>query len=66
VEADSPAARRGIQAGDVITAVNHKPVTSPKQFREAVKNAGRKGVILNLISVRDGASEFKILKDTGD
>ena len=66
VEADSPAARRGIEAGDIITAVNHKSITSQKQFREAVNRAGAKGVILNLIRARDGASEFKILKDTGD
>jgi serine protease Do len=66
VEADSPAARRGIEPGDIITAVNHKAITSLQQFRDAVKNAGPKGVILNLINARDRASEFKILKDTGD
>ncbi|MCI0540086.1 MAG: trypsin-like peptidase domain-containing protein [Verrucomicrobiales bacterium] len=66
VEADSPAARRGIVPGDIITAVNYKSVTSPNQLREALKNAGPKGVVLNLLSARDGAPEFKILKDTGE
>jgi serine protease Do len=66
IEAEGPAALRGISPGDIITAVNHKAVTSPKQFREAVKEAGPKGVLLNLLNARDGAPEFKILKDTGD
>jgi Do/DeqQ family serine protease len=66
VEQNSPAARKGIQTGDVITAVDHKAVNSPRQFRDALKNSGTKGVVLNLISSRDGASEFKVLKDTGD
>jgi len=62
VEAGSPAQRQGIQAGDIITDVNRKPVTSAKQFREAVKGADpKKGIIINLTS--HGTSKFEILKD---
>ena len=65
VEADSAAARGGIKAGDVITEINHQGVTSPKQFRDAIKNADRKkGVIINLTS--GGTSRFEVLKDSGD
>jgi len=65
VEADSPAARSEIKSGDVITEVNHQRVTSPKQFRDAIRNAdARKGVTLNLIS--DGTRRFEVLKDSGD
>jgi len=66
VEEDSPAAERGLRDGDIISAVNHKAVTTPKQFREAVKDAGSKGVILKVISAAGGVSEVKILKDQGE
>jgi serine protease Do len=33
VEADSVAAKAGVKAGDVITALNGKPVTSPSELR---------------------------------
>ena len=65
VEADSPAERSGIKRGDVITEINHQSVRSPKQFRDAIKNAdAKKGVIINLIS--GGTSRFEVLKDSGD
>jgi serine protease Do len=65
VEADSAAARRGIKAGDVITEINHQGVTSPNQFRDALKNAdAKKGVVINLTS--GGTSRFEVLKDSGD
>ena len=65
VDPDSPAARGGIKPGDLITEVNHQPVTTPKQFREAIKNADvKKGVVINLIS--GGTSRFELLKDSGD
>ena len=34
VEADSPAAQRGLRAGDVITAVNRRPVTTIPELRQ--------------------------------
>lgn len=63
VDQDSPADEQGIQPGDVITAVNRQPVTSPRQFRQALKAAdAKKGIIINLIS--NGASRMVILKDS--
>jgi len=62
VEAGSIAARKGIQAGDIITDVNKKPITTAKQFREVVKAADlKKGVIINFTS--RGTSRFEILKE---
>ena len=61
VEKDSPAARRGIKAGDVITSVNQQQTDTPKQFREALKKADlKKGVLVNLVS--DHSARFEILK----
>jgi serine protease Do len=61
VDKDSPASRKGLRQGDIITSVDHQPVTSPKQFSEALKRADlQKGVLLNLIS--NGNARFEILK----
>ena len=38
VESDSPAAQRGLQAGDVITAVNRRPVRNLQQLTEIAQN----------------------------
>jgi serine protease Do len=61
----SPAERKGLRPGDIITEVNQKAVTTPKQFRDALKGADlKKGVILNFIS--RGTSKFEILKESGE
>jgi S1-C subfamily serine protease len=39
VDADSPASRAGLRAGDVITAVNREPVTSASDLQRAVRSA---------------------------
>ena len=63
VEVDSPAYEKGIQPGDVITEINRQPVTSPRQFRQALKSAdSRKGLMLNLIS--NGTKRMVILSAT--
>ena len=65
VERGSVAARKGIAVGDIITAVNHKNVTTPKQFNDALKSAeSKKGVILDFIS--KGVKKFEVLKDGGE
>lgn len=62
VERDGLAARSQIKPGDIITEVNQRPVTSPREFRAALQTADpKKGVILNLISGK--TSRFEILKD---
>ncbi|WP_186135296.1 PDZ domain-containing protein, partial [Burkholderia gladioli] len=52
VDPKGPAAKAGLQPGDVILAVNGRPVTSPEQLRDAVKNAGNS---LALLIQRDDA-----------
>ncbi|MBI3417347.1 MAG: trypsin-like peptidase domain-containing protein [Verrucomicrobia bacterium] len=65
VEPGSLAESRGIKAGDIITKVNRKPVTSPKEFRDAFKDADlKKGVSIQL-GGKDG-KRFEFLKESGD
>ena len=64
VERGSPAERKGIKAGDVITEVNGKTVANPKQFAQALKAADpKKGVVL--IYTSRGTSKVEILKEEG-
>jgi S1-C subfamily serine protease len=62
VEQDTPAARNGIKPGDIITAINQRPVGSPKQFQEAIaKTDIKKGVMVTLLS--GNTARFEILKE---
>lgn len=64
VEADSPAARQGLKAGDVITSVDQHDVTSAKQYRNLIKGTDlQRGVLLNLLT--DHMAHFVILKEAG-
>jgi serine protease Do len=64
VDQDSLADERGIRAGDVITEINRQRITTPRQFRDAVKTADpKRGLMVYLVS--EGASRFVILKDSG-
>lgn len=60
VQSTGPAAAAGLQAGDVIQEVNHKPVTSPEQFRSEVQRAGRQPLLL-LID-RGGQHVFVVIQ----
>jgi serine protease Do len=61
VEKNSPAGRKGLKAGDVITSIDQEPVNDPKQFQAAVKKADlQKGVLVNLVN--GDSSRFEILK----
>jgi len=65
VERGSAAERAGLRAGDIITEINHKAVSTPKQFRDTIKAADpKKGVIINFTS--RGTSRFEILKESGE
>ena len=52
VDADSPAANAGLKAGDVVTAVNGKPVAGPSALIEAVRTA-EDGATLRIDYTRD-------------
>ena len=61
VETGSPAAKRGITAGTIITEINRKPVSDLQDFRDALKGTDlKKGVRLGIIS--EGFSKFEVLK----
>ncbi|MBV9863271.1 MAG: DegQ family serine endoprotease [Alphaproteobacteria bacterium] len=57
VAGDSPAAALGIQPGDVIVSVDQKPVNSPQEAADRLKEAATHGNILLLLN-RHGSSEF--------
>jgi serine protease Do len=62
VDPDSDAADRGIQTGDVITAVNSEEVASVKDVTDAMDKAakaGRKSVLVQIS--RDSANRFVAL-----
>ena len=58
VEAGSPAAARGLRAGDVIVAVNRKPVRNVAEFQTALNEAGR---VVALDVLRGDTSLFIII-----
>jgi serine protease Do len=55
VDEDSPAARAGIQEGDVIQEVNRQRVTSVKELESALSGAQGGGTVLVLVKREDGA-----------
>ncbi len=65
VQRGSAAERKGIKPGDVITEVNGKAVSTPKQFQQAMKAAdAKKGVVI--IFTSRGTSKVEVLRDTGE
>jgi Do/DeqQ family serine protease len=58
IDPDSPAAREGLQQGDVITQVNHKNVTSVAEFNAAVHQGGGAGGRTLLLVRRGQGSTF--------
>ena len=65
VEAGTPAARKGIKPGDIITGVDKQAVANPQQFQDALKKADlKKGISLNL---RSGSSQkVEVLKEAAE
>jgi serine protease Do len=65
VERGSLAEARQIKPGDIITKVNRKSVTTPKEFREALEGVDlKKGISIQLIG--EGGKRFEFLKESGD
>ncbi len=65
VERGSPADLKGFAPGDVITEVDGKTVSSPKQFLQALKATDPKKGAVILFTTR-GTSKVEILKESGD
>ena len=65
VERSSMAERKGIKPGDVITEVNGKPVSSPKQFSQAIKTADVKRGVVIIYTTR-GTSKIEVLREEGE
>ncbi len=59
VDDDSPAAQAGLQSGDVILQVNHKPVTSVSQFNQAVREGASRESTLLLVRIQNGGTQFR-------
>jgi serine protease Do len=59
VDPNSKAAEAGLQRGDVIQEVNHKPVNTVEQFRAAVREAGTAPILL-LVN-QGGQTGFRVL-----
>ena len=55
VQPDSPAAKAGLKAGDVITAVGDAPISSPSDLTRAVRGAAE-GSDLSITYMRDKKS----------
>lgn len=65
IEQGSAAERKGIKPGDVITEVNSKPVGSPKQFVQLVKEGdAKRGIVI--IYTTKGTSKIEVLRDDGE
>jgi len=61
VDRNSPAARKGVKPGDVITSVDEQPTNTPKQFTAALKKADiKKGILLNFVS--SSTPRFEVIK----
>ncbi len=61
IDDQSAAAQAGLQRGDVIQEVNHKPVRNVAEFEQAVNAAGRNPVLL-LVN-RGGNTSFLVLEN---
>ena len=60
VEPSSPAAVAGIQAGDLIQEVNHKPVHNVNEYQQAI-SASKGGPVLLLIN-RGGTTHYVLIQ----
>ncbi|MFY9528350.1 MAG: DegQ family serine endoprotease [Candidatus Acidiferrales bacterium] len=60
IEPSSPAAAVGLNRGDVIQEINHKPVRNTEDYREALASTGRQSVLL-LVN-RGGITRYVVVE----
>ncbi len=64
VDQDSAAADAGLQPGDVIEEINHRPVSNAEQAVRMTEKTTSKMTLLRVW--RDGASHFLVVDETGE
>ena len=62
VDPSSPAATTGLNRGDVIQEVNHKPVHNVDEYNQAISSSGKKPVLL-LVN-HGGRTNFIVVEPT--
>ena len=62
LDEDSPAAAAGLQSGDVIVQVNHKPVNTVAEFNNAVRAGSSRESTLILVK-RGAATKFVVVQN---
>jgi serine protease Do len=62
VDQDSAAAAAGVDRGDVIEEVNHKPVTNTDSYRQAIASAGNQPVLLLIYNAQAGGTEYVVVQ----
>ena len=60
VEEGSIAGEAGLQGGDVIIAVNRKPISSMPEYLDAIRVAGKKGSVALLVKRGDASIYFAL------
>jgi serine protease Do len=61
VDASSAAAAAGLDRGDVIEEVNHKPVHNITEYKQAVAAAGKQPVLL-LVNLQGGVTQYMVIE----
>ncbi len=66
IQKDSPAYKAGLNKGDLIIEVQHKPVTSVDEFHQAILKIQQEEDILMFIKRQNKTSKFIVLKQKKD
>jgi len=61
VDPSSAAAAAGLDRGDVIQEVNHKPVHNIAEYKQAVAAAGKQPVLL-LVNLQGGVTQYMVIE----
>jgi serine protease Do len=61
VDPSSAAAAAGLDRGDVIQEVNHKPVHSVSEYKQAVAAAGKQPILL-LVELQGGVTQYMVIE----